>query len=97
MPILILRRLAAVALLPLLLAACSPVDVLNATVPKDGYTVRDGLAYGDGPRHRLDVYVPEDLTAPAPVVVFFYGGSWRKIYEKVYQTPSFMLSLGHRY
>ena len=77
MPILILRRLAAVALLPLLLAACSPVDVLNATVPKDGYTVRDGLAYGEGPRHRLDVYVPEDLTAPAPVVVFFYGGSWR--------------------
>ncbi len=67
----------ALALLPVLLAACSPVDVLNATVPKDGYAVSEGLAYGPGPRHRLDVYVPDDLAGPAPVVVFFYGGSWK--------------------
>lgn len=72
----ILRGLAAVLLL-LVLAACSPVDLLNATVPEDGYTVREDIAYGDDPRHRLDLYVPDHLDRPAPVVVFFYGGSWR--------------------
>ena len=73
----ILRGLAAIVLL-LVVAACSPVDLLNATVPDDGYTVREDIAYGDDPRHRLDLYVPDDLGRPAPVVVFFYGGSWRK-------------------
>lgn len=31
------------------------------------------------PQHdlRLDVYRPTDAPAPAPVVLFFYGGSWR--------------------
>ena len=73
-----LSRLAAAALLPIVLAACSPVDLLNATVPEDGYSVSEGLAYGSGPRHRLDVYKPDDLAGPAPVVVFFYGGSWKR-------------------
>ena len=77
MPKPIQRRLPAALLLPVLLAACSPVDLLNATVSKEGYSISDGLAYGDGPRHRLDVYVPDDLAGPAPVVVFFYGGSWK--------------------
>lgn len=70
-------RLVLAVLLPVLLGACSAADLLNATVPKDGYTVSHGVAFGDDPRHRLDVYVPDDLTGPAPVVVFFYGGSWR--------------------
>ena len=34
------------------------------------------FSYGTGPRHTLDIYVPEKLTASAPVVVFFYGGGW---------------------
>jgi acetyl esterase/lipase len=33
-----------------------------------------GLAYGDGPRQKLDVYKPRHA-AKAPVVVYFYGGS----------------------
>lgn len=36
-----------------------------------------GLAYGPGPRHRVDVYLPADADGPAPVVVFFYGGRWK--------------------
>lgn len=59
------------------LAACSPVDLLNATVPEDGYSVTTDIAYGDGARRRLDVYRPATAGEPAPVVVFFYGGSWR--------------------
>ena len=60
-------------------AACSPLKTFDALVPKDGGVVvsaRD-VAYGTGPRRRLDVYAPRVAAkCPRPVVVFFYGGSW---------------------
>ncbi|OYX36330.1 MAG: esterase [Caulobacterales bacterium 32-69-10] len=56
------------------LGGCSTTGVLNAVEPRAGAVTRD-LAYGEGPRHRLDVYAPRKA-AGAPVVVFFYGGSW---------------------
>ena len=63
-------------MLPALLAACSAVDLLNATVATDTYRRTDGLAYGTDPRQRLDVYQPPAGTLKAPLVVFFYGGNW---------------------
>lgn len=63
-------------MLPALLTACSAVDLLNATVSTDTYRLTQGLPYGDHPRQRLDVYQPVDVIGPAPMVVFFYGGSW---------------------
>jgi acetyl esterase/lipase len=60
-----------------LLSACSPFAAVNLLVPKTGYTVHRGLAFGADPRQRLDVYVPQGLTGPAPVLLFFYGGSWQ--------------------
>lgn len=61
------------------LSGCSTVSLLNATVPSSGYTVHRDIAYGNDPRQKLDIYVPESAgaTAPKPVIVFFYGGSWR--------------------
>ena len=63
-----------------LLAACSPVKLLNRAVPSDTYVFEDGVAYGAAPRQRLDVYRPLAATPPAqgkrPLVVFFYGGTW---------------------
>jgi acetyl esterase/lipase len=59
-----------------LLSACSPVSALNLLVPRDGYDAHTGQAYGPDPRQKLDVYVPQGLKAPAPVLLFFYGGSW---------------------
>jgi acetyl esterase/lipase len=38
--------------------------------------VQTDVAYGRGPRRRLDVYQP-DRGGAAPIVVFFYGGSWQ--------------------
>ena len=36
------------------------------------------VAYGPGPRHRLDIYYPkEEAGRPSPVAMFLYGGSWR--------------------
>lgn len=61
------------------LAACSPVKLLNATIPSNGYRKTSGIAYGSDPRQVLDVYVPAAAASaePRPVVAFFYGGSWQ--------------------
>ncbi|PTT27515.1 alpha/beta hydrolase [Pseudomonas sp. HMWF021] len=59
-----------------LLSGCSPVKLLNALTPEDTFTRTAGIAYGSDPRQKLDVYVPRHAQAGAPVVVFFYGGSW---------------------
>lgn len=71
-------RLAALTGALLALAGCSPLTALNDLfVSRDGYRLVTGLAYGPAPRQTLDIYIPERLTAPAKVVVFFYGGAWR--------------------
>jgi acetyl esterase/lipase len=66
------------AMLPALLTACSGADLLNATVATDTYRRTEGIAYGPEARQRLDVYQPQGEVRSAPVVVFFYGGSWSK-------------------
>lgn len=58
------------------LSACSPAALLNIFVSQQGYRIERDLAYGTDPRQKLDLYVPDALTAPAPVLLFFYGGSW---------------------
>ena len=58
------------------LSACSPVSALNLLVPRGGYDVQAGFSYGPDPRQKLDVYVPRGLKGAAPVLLFFYGGSW---------------------
>ena len=75
--------LAALALL--VLAACSNADLLNATIPRDGYRITRDVAYGDLPRQKLDIYIPDNLTQPAPVIVFFYGGSWQTGSKDMYR------------
>ena len=55
----------------------SPAAMLNLTVPRFGYRVHRDIAYGVGARQKLDLYVPDALKAPAPVVLFFYGGAFR--------------------
>jgi acetyl esterase/lipase len=58
-------------------SALSPFTMLNLLVPRKGYAVHRGLAFGADPRQRLDVYVPHGLVVPAPVLLFFYGGGWQ--------------------
>jgi acetyl esterase/lipase len=54
----------------------SPADILNVITPHGLWNKIEGLSYGTGPRHKLDIYRPR-TAARAPVVVFFYGGSWQ--------------------
>lgn len=58
------------------LAACSPIKVLNALTPSSTFTKTSSIAYGTDPRQQLDIYRPAPAISRAPVVVFFYGGSW---------------------
>jgi acetyl esterase/lipase len=64
------------ALVLLALGGCSPVKLLNALTPEASFTRTAGIAYGEDPRQKLDVYAPRHPLEDAPVVVFFYGGSW---------------------
>jgi acetyl esterase/lipase len=58
------------------LAGCSGVDLLNATVSSDGYRIERDIAFGPDPRQRYDLYVPEGANGSSPAVVFFLGGGW---------------------
>ena len=58
------------------LAACSPLTAINALSPGGASEITTGVAYGQGPRFKLDVYRPAKANSAAPVVVFFYGGNW---------------------
>ena len=60
----------------LALSGCSSADILNATISRDGYTLHRDVAYGENARQKLDIYVPEKAQN-APVILFFYGGSWQ--------------------
>lgn len=53
-----------------LLAACSPIKVLNALTPTSTFTKTSAIAYGDDPRQKLDIYRPVTALPDAPVVVF---------------------------
>jgi acetyl esterase/lipase len=67
-----------------LLNACSPVGVLNSLASKSTFEKTSDIAYGSDPRQMLDVYVPSNHPANAPVVIFFYGGSWQSGSRKDY-------------
>jgi acetyl esterase/lipase len=71
------------ALLVLALARCAPVDVVNAITPKGGVSITRDVAYAAGDRRVLDVYRQTGATG-RPVIVFFYGGSWREGSKAIY-------------
>lgn len=63
----------------LVAAACAPVRAFDTVMPKDSESrkVASDVAYGDGPRRKLDVYAPVATgRPPRPIIVFLYGGSW---------------------
>jgi acetyl esterase/lipase len=59
------------------LMAWSAGQVYSALTSESGVDVETGIAYGSNARHRLDIYRASSADAKAPVVIFYYGGSWR--------------------
>ena len=78
-----------------LLAGCSPADPLNFLAPVDGLAIQQSISYGEGPRRTLDVYQPRNASR-APVIVFFYGGSWQGGVKETYRfVAAALASRGH--
>ncbi|MGB7034270.1 MAG: alpha/beta hydrolase [Xanthobacteraceae bacterium] len=77
------ERLSASVLATLILTGCSPAAPLNFLARHHGVEIARSIAYDAGARRTLDVYRPSAATA-APVVVFFYGGSWQSGHKETY-------------
>ena len=78
-------RSPATLLVVVLLHFCSATPLLNALAPRDGIARTRDIAYASGPRNTLDVYAPRAVAAPAPVLVFFYGGGWTSGSKETYR------------
>jgi acetyl esterase/lipase len=61
-----------------------PVELVNKSIGTAGLTIARNIAYGPGPRDRLDIYRPTGAAA-LPIIVFFYGGSWQWGHRADYQ------------
>ena len=74
-----LVSLACVALAAIGLSGFSPLALFDALGPRDagGRLAVSDIAFGDDPRQKLDVFTPVAAVSDAPVLVFFYGGSWK--------------------
>ena len=62
----------------------APTFILNAASWGSDVQIDRDIAYGNDPRLRLDVYRPAGA-ANAPIVVFFYGGSWQHGDKSIYR------------
>jgi acetyl esterase/lipase len=72
------RQVLLATLLGPVLSGCSTVGAFNAVMPLDPGSSRiaEGVAYGEHPRQKLDIYAPDGDHHSLPVVLFIYGGSW---------------------
>jgi len=69
------------------LTACSSVgvQVLNTITPSGSYKLAKNIIYGEGARHKLDIYAPDMPKADAPVIMFIHGGSWDTGSKNIYK------------
>jgi acetyl esterase/lipase len=84
------RLIAVLALLVCFAApATAQVDIMapfnTGSAMDDATVLGQGVPFADGERMKLDIYGPKNLTGPAPVVMFIYGGSWKQGQRSDYQ------------
>jgi acetyl esterase/lipase len=64
--------------------------------PRDGVTVHRDITYGDHPRQAFDLFLPDNVTAPTPVVLFVHGGAFvsghRNRSEQIYSNVMYYLA-----
>jgi acetyl esterase/lipase len=58
-----------------MLPACSPLKLVNATLPEGGWQQVSAVSYGADPRQSVDIYLPVNKDAKG-LLIFFYGGGW---------------------
>ena len=62
----------------MVIGGCSPLYLVNTISTENDFITVSDERYGNEQRHQLDIYVPERTAPGSPVVVFFYGGSWKR-------------------
>jgi len=65
-------------------AAWLLASILGALPRLRRYEATTDISYAEGARHKLDVYGPRG-GGDAPVIVFFYGGSWQSGEKDMYR------------
>ena len=60
----------------LFLVGCDKLTAFNKLQSGTYHPTYANISYGDAPRQKLDLYLPADKSTPAPLIVWFYGGSW---------------------
>jgi acetyl esterase/lipase len=68
----------------LLAAGFATAPLVIGIVELERSVTMTDISYADGARRKLDVYQPRDA-ANAPVIVFFYGGSWQRGDKSLYR------------
>jgi acetyl esterase/lipase len=68
-----------------LLLFMAPSLLLNAIARGGDVTIDRDVAFGPDPRLKLDVYRPARAAADAPVIIFYYGGSWQRGEKEAYR------------
>lgn len=82
-----LRAIVSAGLVWLGISACSPVSILNAVIPENGYQGFVDIPYGETSRHKLDIYLSNQSNPKSyrQTVIFFYGGSWESGHKEDYK------------
>lgn len=62
---------------------------LSKALSENGVELRENIAYGALPRHKLDHYLPQNREQSSddsarPIVIFYYGGAWRSGDRRLY-------------
>lgn len=60
---------------------------LQQEEPYPGVRVLRDQEYGPDPRHRLDLFIPEKVATPAPVLMFVHGGGFIRGSKRTPGTP----------
>jgi acetyl esterase/lipase len=64
--------------------------------PRDGVTVHPGISYGDHERNVFDIFLPESMATPPPIVLFVHGGAFvsghRNRTEQIYSNVLYYLA-----
>lgn len=71
-----LTSLTPALLTSLLLTGCDALGAFNYLQSGGVSPSYADIPYGASARQTLDLYLPEEVAAPAPLLVWFYGGGW---------------------
>lgn len=79
----IIITLCALAILASLISCTKSSDLLNLSLSSSHYDLKRDIAYGSDARQKLDIYYPNAHVTQTrgkdkPVIVFVYGGAWKK-------------------